>query len=239
MQEGINNKLLTVFTDKMAKEYGRKIKEYDNYQDIIRSFGELSSPSDKKYKNMLHFIKKVRFEPKYQWVRDKYGIEGKVFTNDSSENLDDDTVKKIARRLIEGASTEDIMNEFGIYKNLVYGIKRGNRYRSVTENIPGMKKLFEERSVEALTPERAEEYCKLIAEGKSTKEIATAVGIPADWRDGKYDVLRKQISRIKKGKQFKDIAEKYNIIETSAAYISFINYSSLNRLIPFKSITVE
>lgn len=239
MQEVINNKFLTVFTDKMAEEYGRKIKEYDNYQDIIRSFGELSSPSDKKYKNMLHFIKKVRFEPKYQWVRDKYGIEGKVFTNDSSENLDDDTVKKIARRLIEGASTEDIMNEFGIYKNLVYGIKRGKTYRSVTQNIPGMEKLFNERSVEVLTPERAEEYCKLIAEGKSTKEIATAVGIPADWRDGKYDVLRKQISRIKKGKQFKDIAEKYNIIETSAAYISFINYSSLNRLIPFKSITVE
>ena len=240
MKEVIDNKLITIFTDEMAEDYGRRIKEYDNYRDIILSFGEPLTPSDNKYRNMLQFIKKVRFDPKYKWVRNKYDIEGKVFETDGkNDSLDDDIVRKIALRLIEGASNNEIIDEFDVSRQMVQGIKRGNRYRSVTENIPGMKKLFEERSTEALTPERAELYCKLIAEGKSTKEIATAVGIPADWRDGKYDVLRKQISRIKKGKQFKDIAEKYNIIETSAAYISFINYSSLNRLIPFKSITVE
>lgn len=238
MQEVIDSQFRTTLTDDIIRKYAKLIKKYDNAFDIIKELGGSLDTESREYINMVNTIRKVRFDPRYKSIRHEYDIEGKIFKTDKNDSLDNDTVKKIARRLIEGASTEEIMNEFGIYKNLVYGIKRGNSYRSVTQNIPGMEKLFNERSVEVLTPERAEEYCKLIADGKTTKEIATAVGIPANWRDPKYDVLRKQISRIKKGKQFKDLAEKYGIIEVSAASTSSINRSILTRGIPFKSITV-
>lgn len=153
----------------------------------------------------------------------------------------EEIIRKVCNYLLKGHAPTEIayLMDDEIPITVISDIKRGKAYRHITSTIPGMDKIFEDRMLTILTPERAEEYCKLIAEGKSTREIATIFNIPTDWKDPIFDAFRKQISRIKKGKQFKDIAEKYNIIETSSAYISFINYSSLNRLIPFKSITVE
>lgn len=153
----------------------------------------------------------------------------------------EEIIRKVCDYLLKGHAPTEIayLMDDEIPTTVISDIKRGKAYRHITSTISGMDKIFEDRMLKILTPERAEEYCKLIAEGKSTREIATIFNIPADWKDPIFDAFRKQISRIKQGKQFKDIAEKYGIIETSAAYITSVDCPSLNRLLPSKSILIE
>lgn len=113
--------------------------------------------------------------------------------------ISDETADKICQMIMEGKSNLDIANVFGIPKELVIRIKRGESYVNISSKYPELKTMLK-KSAPNLLPEQVHEICKLLLDGYTAERIANIVGC-----------TKTQVLNVRRGRNYTNISEQYNL----------------------------
>lgn len=162
----------------------------------------IPNPENKPIVNHMNLVKKDNRVENLEWVTAKENNQhahdnGAFRTDGASHNsiFHVDVIHRICKLIQEGRRTIDIIKLMGVPKYLVDDIRKKRIWNHISDLY-----VFVKPRIRRLSDQTAEWVCKMIAEGKTTKEIC-------EMSSGK--VGRGMVSDIKMKKSYADISDKY------------------------------
>lgn len=162
----------------------------------------IPNPENKPVVNHKNLVKKDNRVENLEWVTHKennqHAHENGAFRTDGADHRSIypvELIHRICKLMQEGRRDIDIIRTMNVPKSLVQGIRKRRLWKHISDEY-----VFVKPKIRRLSDQTAEWICKMIVEGKTTKEICEMSG-------GK--VNRGVVSDIKMKKSYADISDKY------------------------------
>ena len=177
------------------------------YQNIASNY---NIPTKEERKNLgLHLSNAGQFTKGFTpW--------NKASTNSRYIKYPVDDIIGACKMMVEGKSIKEISNVYpNILRDDLNHIRTGDKYRGISESVPGMDEVFKTRTKKRVnvsgfkfTKDDIHKVCKMLEDLKSTEEICKEYNCDTD---AKVKSISQFITRIMSGRQHPEISSQYNL----------------------------
>ena len=189
------------------------------YVEIAEALGveNATDKNSKGYRSVANLCASIRDGRCFQDIAKDYTIQNNTVTwktdYKTPTKFDPEIVRKVCEGLVEGKGATELSRLYPeISSGTIQNIKLGKQYRDIADTVPGMEDVIASRDRHYLTYEEAEHIAKMLADGRTYKEIAISLGIENPCKaNPAYQRLSKDIRKVIDGKVYCGLAKKYQL----------------------------